>query len=80
MSDGAEPARGSSAGAAEAALAFRMGPIARVLVAEASGAATSMGGLTERLAQHLRRPDDAAQFHWRMLAAIGGRKSAPGGT
>ncbi|MGH7188231.1 MAG: serine/threonine-protein kinase [Acetobacteraceae bacterium] len=59
---------------AEAALTFTIGPIARVLVTEAAGAATSAADLTERLAQHLRRPEDAARFRRQMLAAISGRK------
>lgn len=59
---------------AEAALAFTIGPIARVLVAEAAGAAASAADLTERLAQHVRRPEDAARFRRQMLAAISGRK------
>jgi tRNA A-37 threonylcarbamoyl transferase component Bud32 len=65
--------------AAESALAFYLGPIARVLVAQASGAAPSAADLTERLAQHIRRPEDAAQFRRRMFAEIG-RSMRPGAT
>ncbi len=64
--------------AAEAALAFHIGPIAHLLVTQASATSANAVELTERLAQHLSRPEDAAQFRRRMLAAIGGRKGPPG--
>ncbi len=64
--------------AAETALAFYIGPIAHLLVTEVSATSANAVDLTERLAQHLRRPGDAAQFRRQMLAAINGRKGPPG--
>ncbi|MGH7066255.1 MAG: serine/threonine-protein kinase [Acetobacteraceae bacterium] len=59
---------------AEAALAFTIGPIARVMVGEAAERAAGAADLTERLAKHLKRPEDAARFRRQMLAAISGAK------
>lgn len=63
---------------AEEALAFHIGPIAPVLVRDAAAHAANAAELTERLAQHLKKPEHAAEFRRRMLAAIGRRKPAPG--
>lgn len=48
-----------------------------MIVARAAEEAATREELLATLAQHLRRPEDAAQCRRRMLAAVGARKSPP---
>ncbi|WP_439576732.1 serine/threonine-protein kinase [Elioraea sp.] len=59
--------------AVEAALAFHLGPIARVLVRKEAGAAGSAQDLVERLAAHVEPDADAVRFRRSALAALDGR-------
>lgn len=56
----------------EAALAFHLGPIARVLVRKEAGAAGSAQELVERLAAHVEAEADAARFRRTAQTALGG--------
>lgn len=58
--------------AIEAALAFHLGPIARVLVRNEAGVAGSAPDLIERLAAHVEAEADAARFRRAARAALGG--------
>lgn len=57
----------------ESALAFHLGPIARVLVRKEVEAARSRQELIERLAAHLEAAADAARFRRAAEAALGAR-------
>jgi serine/threonine-protein kinase len=62
--------------AAEAALAVHLGPIAKLLVRQASGRSASAEQFCDRLAGHLPRPDEAAVFRRRLAAALNPRPGA----
>lgn len=55
----------------EAALAFHLGPIARILVRREADAAFSPRDLVDRLVAHLNAEADAARFRRRAEAALG---------
>lgn len=57
----------------EAALAFHLGPIARVLVRKEMAGAASAHDLVERLSAHLEAEADAARFRRSAQAALAGR-------
>jgi serine/threonine-protein kinase len=59
--------------AIEAALAFHLGPIARVLVRKEAATAGSAQDLVERLAVHVEAEADAARFRRSAQAALAGR-------
>ena len=56
--------------AAQAALAFYVGPIARVLVQKAAAQARSPQAFVDALTAHVAKPDEAAAFRRRLRAAV----------
>ena len=63
----------SALASVEAALAFHLGPIARVLVRKEAGVAGSAQNLVERLAAHVEAEADAARFRRAAQMALGER-------
>jgi serine/threonine-protein kinase len=58
--------------AAQAALAFFVGPIARVLVRDAAAQARSGRDFIERLCAHVPKPDEQASLRRRLRAEVEG--------
>lgn len=58
--------------AAQAALAHYLGPIAKVLVRNAAEQASSLADFTDRLAEHLPKPEEQAAFRARLAQALDG--------
>jgi serine/threonine-protein kinase len=64
------PIRPEAAAAAQAALAFFVGPIARMLVRQAVADASSPQDFIERLCSHVTKPDELAALRRRLRAEL----------